>query len=168
MIRPMASITQTTMSVDIQRQLILDGIPEDADLIRFAEVAADQSPAEICLRIVDEAEGRALNLQWRGKDYATNVLSFPGAHPPGLPADAAPALFGDVVLCAPVIAREAVAQGKSVADHWAHLVIHGVLHLRGFDHIHADKASAMEALECRLLAGLGITDPYRDGADSAA
>lgn len=168
MIRLMASITPTTMSVEIQRELTLDGIPEDAELVRFAEAAADHASAGICLRIVDEAEGRALNLQWRGKDYATNVLSFPGAQLPGLPADAVPSLFGDVVLCAPVIAREAFAQGKPLADHWAHLVVHGVLHLRGFDHIEADKAAAMEALECRLLADLGIADPYRDGTDAGA
>ncbi|PKL95654.1 MAG: rRNA maturation RNase YbeY [Gammaproteobacteria bacterium HGW-Gammaproteobacteria-8] len=164
----MASITPTTMSVEIQRELTLDGIPEDADLVRFAELAVDGAEAGICLRIVDEAEGRALNLQWRGKDYATNVLSFPGQHPPGLPAEAAPALFGDVVLCAPVIAREAALQDKPLQDHWAHLVVHGVLHLRGFDHIEADKAAAMEALECRLLSQLGIADPYRDGSDAVA
>lgn len=168
MIRPMASTTQTTMSVDVQRELTLAGIPEDAELVGFAEVAADGAAAEICLRIVDEAEGRALNLQWRGKDYATNVLSFPGQHPPGLPADALPPLFGDVVLCAPVIAREAAAQGKPLLHHWAHLVVHGVLHLRGFDHIEADKAAAMEAQELRLLAGLGIADPYRDDSDAVA
>jgi len=165
----MVSIPQTTMSVEVQRQLTLDGIPDDAELLRFAAIALDDEPAEICLRIVDEAEGRALNLQWRGKDGATNVLSFSGERPPGLPTDALPSLFGDIVLCAPVIAREAAAQGKPLAEHWAHLVVHGVLHLRGFDHIEADKAAAMEALECRLLAGLGIADPYhRDDSDAVA
>ena len=151
------------MHIDIQRELSLDGIPDDEALTRYAEAAIrDGEDAAICLRIVDEAEGRALNREWRGKDSATNVLSFPGQAPPGLPADAMPALFGDIVLCAPVIAREAAVQGKPLAHHWAHLVIHGVLHLRGFDHIEAESAAAMEALETRLLAGLGIPDPYAD------
>jgi len=156
------------MPVEIQRQLELEGIPDNASLRACAEAALDDpAQADICLRIVDEAEGRALNLEWRGRDYATNVLSFPGSIPPGLPAGAVPGLMGDVVLCAPVIAREARAQHKPLTDHWAHLVVHGVLHLRGFDHIEQPSAARMERLERRILAGLGIPDPYRD-SDSAA
>lgn len=162
------------MRVEIQRQLELDGIPDDQSLRTFAEAALDQSAmdnraqAEICVRIVDEAEGRALNLQWRGKDYATNVLSFPGSVPPGLPAGSAPGLMGDVVLCAPVVAREAHDQSKRPAHHWAHLIVHGVLHLRGFDHIEQPSASLMEQREREILAGLGISDPYLESNDSAA
>jgi len=149
------------MPVEIQRELVFDGIPDDAELTRFAELAiAQPEAAEICLRIVDEAEGRALNLRWRGKDYATNVLSFAGRAPPGVPEGAVPELFGDIVLCAPVIAREAAAQRKPIAAHWAHLVIHGVLHLRGFDHIEAQGARRMEALECELLGSIGVANPY--------
>lgn len=153
----------TTMSVDIQRQLELDGIPDDEQLRTFAAVAlSDPDSAAVCLRIVDEAEGRALNLQWRGKDYATNVLSFPGSAPPGLPPGEAPALAGDVILCAPVIAREAALQSRDLAHHWAHLVIHGLLHLQGFDHIEEASAAEMEQRERRLLGDLGIPDPYRE------
>ena len=108
------------------------------------------------MRIVDEAEGRALNARWRGRDYATNVLSFPAELPPGV----ALPLLGDLVVCAPVVAREAAEQGKPEADHWAHLVIHGTLHLLGFDHESESDAVVMEGLERELLAGLGIGDPY--------
>lgn len=157
------------MRVEIQRQLELDGIPVDESLRTYAEAALDDpEQAEICLRIVDEAEGRALNLQWRGKDYATNVLSFSGSIPPGFPADSVPELIGDVVLCAPVVAREAEAQGKPLAHHWAHLIVHGVLHLRGFDHIEQPSASLMEQREREILAGLDISDPYPEGSNSAA
>ncbi len=158
----------TTMPVEVQRKLIADDLPDDPGLMRWAEAAMDnRDAAAICIRIVDEAEGRALNLQWRGKDYATNVLSFPGSIPPGLPAGGLPTLTGDIVLCAPVVAREAAAQGKRPADHWAHLVVHGVLHLRGFDHTKAEQAAAMEQLEREILTGLGIDDPYCDQSQSA-
>ncbi|MEX2500645.1 MAG: rRNA maturation RNase YbeY [Wenzhouxiangellaceae bacterium] len=157
------------MGIEIQRQLELDGIPDDERLRRYAEAAFDDpAEAEICLRIVDEAEGRALNLLWRGKDYATNVLSFAGSRPPGLPEATVPELMGDIVLCAPVVAREGEAQDKPLAHHWAHLVVHGVLHLRGFDHIEQPSASLMEQREREILAGLGIPDPYPDSNDSAA
>lgn len=157
------------MPIEIQRQLELEGIPDDESLRAYAEAALDDpAEAEICVRIVDEAEGRALNLKWRGKDYATNVLSFPGSIPPGLPASSAPGLMGDIVLCAPVVAREAEAQDKPLAQHWAHLVVHGVLHLRGFDHIEQPSASLMEQREREILAGLDIPDPYPDSSDSAA
>ncbi len=107
------------------------------------------------IRIVDEAQAAALNGQYRQKDYATNVLSFP------VPAGfAAGAHLGDLALCASVVASEAAAQGKAPADHWAHLVVHGVLHLLGYDHEVTPDARVMEALEVRILAGLGIGDPY--------
>ncbi|NKI36040.1 rRNA maturation RNase YbeY [Wenzhouxiangella sp. XN79A] len=152
------------MTIDVQHAVSLDGVPPDAELVRFAEAALPtEGAADVCLRIVDEAESRALNHQWRGKDAPTNVLSFPGSAPPGLPAEAlSGGISGDLALCAPVIAREARDQGKPLADHWAHLVIHGILHLRGFDHIHDVQANEMEQLERELLAGLGIADPYRD------
>lgn len=152
------------MSIDIQHAVSLDGVPDDADLVRYAEAALEAgASSDVCLRVVDEAESRALNHQWRGKDAPTNVLSFPAERPPGLPDEAPHAdVAGDVVLCAPVIAREAHDQGKPLTDHWAHLVIHGILHLRGFDHIHEPQADEMEQLERELLAGLGIADPYRD------
>lgn len=114
--------------------------------------------AEVTIRFVEEGEGRRLNRDYRGKDYATNVLTFA--------YDAAPAphltalLCGDIVLCAPVISREAVEQGKPLADHCAHMVVHGMLHLQGYDHEHEGEATAMEAVEGFILRRLGFPDPY--------
>lgn len=116
--------------------------------------------AEVTLRFVDEDEGRRLNRDYRGKDYATNVLTFvydsvspPAPHPSAT-------LCGDIVLCARVIAREAREQGKPLADHCAHMVVHGMLHLQGYDHEHEGEATAMEAVESFILCRLGFPDPY--------
>ena len=111
---------------------------------------------EVNILIVDAKEGRRYNRDFRGKDYATNVLSFP-CEP--LRGDTT-SLLGDLVICAPVVAREAAEQGKHVREHYAHLTIHGVLHLLGYDHETAAPAARMEALERRILLGLGIADPY--------
>ena len=116
--------------------------------------------SEVAIRLVDSGEGQAMNLQYRGKDYATNVLSFPAELPEGLPEDFDFPQLGDLVICAPVVAREATEQGKALNDHYAHLTVHGVLHLLGFDHIDEAEAEEMEALERSILAGLGIADPY--------
>jgi probable rRNA maturation factor len=126
----------------------------------------DQPPApgsEVSVRIVDEDEMRNLNRRYRGKDRSTNVLAFPAAldELPGLPAGDA-SLLGDLVICAPVVVREAEQQGKAAADHWAHLLVHGFLHLVGFDHQSEDEAAAMEALEIRILADQGLGNPYED------
>jgi probable rRNA maturation factor len=124
--------------------------------------AACALPAEITVRFVAAAEGRPLNRHYRGKDYATNVLSFPAEVPDG--PDGEPLLdiplLGDLVICVPVVEREAGEQNKSLEAHWAHLVIHGCLHLLGYDHIDDDEAEEMEALERQLLAELGYPDPY--------
>ncbi|MDC7714511.1 rRNA maturation RNase YbeY [Vogesella sp. LYT5W] len=122
-----------------------------------AALQRDVRKAQVSLLVVDEAEGRALNRDYRGKDYATNVLSFAlneGDTVAGMP------LFGDLVFCAPVVAREAAEQGKSLDAHYAHLVVHGMLHLQGFDHEADDEAEAMEALETVILGKLGYADPY--------
>ena len=121
------------------------GVPGAASLRKWAGLA----PAEVLLRIVGRAEGRRLNRQYRRRNYATNVLSFPYGKG-----------RGDVVLCHPVIASEARAQGKSIAAHYAHLVVHGVLHLRGYDHMKKRDATRMEQLEIRLLRRLGLENPY--------
>jgi probable rRNA maturation factor len=137
------------------------GLPAAASVRRWAEaaLAGRRRAVELSVRYVDSAEGRALNLAYRGRDYATNVLSFPVALPPGVRSP----LLGDVVVCAPVVALEALAQDKPLAHHHAHLVVHGVLHLLGMDHERSGaEAEAMEARERRILAGLGIPDPYAD------
>lgn len=125
-----------------------------------AALAGQAGRHALAIRVVGGAEGRALNRRWRGRDHATNVLSFPAGSGP-LPA---PAPLGDVVICAPVVAREARAQGKDLPAHWAHMTVHGVLHLLGHDHQRARQARAMESLEVAILAGLGFDDPYRSAA----
>lgn len=113
-----------------------------------------EAPAELTVRIVDEDEGRALNRDYRHKDHATNVLTFDYAQQP--------LVMADLVLCAPVVAREADEQGKTLADHYAHLLVHGALHAQGWDHeTSAADAEAMEAREVQILAALGVADPYR-------
>jgi probable rRNA maturation factor len=116
--------------------------------------AALMQPAEIVLRLVDETEGRELNRQFRGKDYATNVLTF-------VYDDTQP-LTGDIVLCAPVVGNEAQQQHKDLMAHYAHLTVHGILHLQGYDHIEDDDAAVMEQLETQILARLGYEDPYAE------
>ncbi|TVS17255.1 MAG: rRNA maturation RNase YbeY [Gammaproteobacteria bacterium] len=122
----------------------------------LAALHGHREAAELVIRIVDADEGRALNAAWRGREKATNVLSFPA----DLPADLGLPVLGDLVLCAPVVASEAAEQGKPLADHYAHLTVHGVLHLLGYDHEQDADAERMEAEERRILAGLGIPDPY--------
>lgn len=113
--------------------------------------------AELAIRLVGKRESRRLNAHWRGKDYATNVLSFPVE---GLPPVIRPRPLGDLVICAPVVAAEALEQGKTQSAHWAHMVVHGVLHLLGHDHEQDAEAVRMERLERRILARLGFPDPY--------
>ncbi|MBL8249219.1 MAG: rRNA maturation RNase YbeY, partial [Candidatus Competibacter sp.] len=148
-----------TLELDLQIALDMPGLPTESEFRRWAEAAlagADyQQDAELTLRIVNEAEITALNASYRHKQGPTNVLSFSSEAPP----EAAGALLGDIVICAPVVLREAIAQEKAPAAHWAHLVAHGVLHLLGYDHDEA-QAEAMESLEIRILAGLGYSDPY--------
>ncbi|MCX7628467.1 MAG: rRNA maturation RNase YbeY [Methylophilaceae bacterium] len=115
-------------------------------------LAALARDAEITLRLVGEAEGRALNRDYRGKDYATNVLTFPLADEP--------MLMGDIVLCVPVLVKEAAEQRKLLEAHYAHLVVHGVLHLQGYDHESEEEAIVMEAKETQILTDLGYADPY--------
>lgn len=141
--------------------------PEATELQGWAEAACADLAGLLGLvvRIVDEADSQALNLEYRGKDRPTNVLSFPFEAPPGIPAELLEPQLGDLVICAPVVAREAKDQGKSLTAHWAHILIHGVLHLRGYDHIQEAEAEAMEKLEVRILADLGFADPYGDDAE---
>ena len=128
-----------------------EGLPLRADFARWAR-AALTGGGQVAIRLVDEQEGRTLNSEYRGKDYATNVLSFP--------YEAEPLLMGDLVICPAVVAREAAEQGKPVAAHYAHLTVHGMLHLRGWDHENEGDAQAMEDEERKILAALGYPDPY--------
>ena len=125
-----------------------------------AALAGRIREADLAVRLVDAREGRSLNRHYRGKDYATNVLSFPAELPEGLPEGVRLPLLGDLVLCAPVVAREAREQGKPLAAHYAHLTVHGVLHLLGWNHEDDTEAECMEGLEREILAGMGIDDPY--------
>lgn len=136
------------------------GVPAPASFKRWAEAACRGriKRADIAIRVVDEREGRSLNHHYRGKDYATNVLSFPAELPEGVTLP----LLGDLVICAPVVAREAAEQGKPLNVHYAHLTVHGVLHLLGLDHEDEREAEAMEAIERAILAELGHADPYSD------
>ncbi len=142
----------------------MPGVPGTALLSRWAEAAIDGAGGdadgrELTVRVVGEAESRELNRAWRGKDRPTNVLAFPAG-----PAGDGPAVseypLGDLVVCAPVVLREAEAQGKTAESHWCHMVVHGTLHLLGFDHQTAAEAARMEALEIDVLARLGFPDPY--------
>lgn len=154
------------VDIDLQLASTAPALPAAADFQRWARAALQGAQhgkaSEITVRIVDEEEGRQLNRDYRERDYATNVLSFPSELPDFLLAELDVQPLGDLVICAAVVAREAAEQNKAVHAHWAHLTVHGVLHLLGFDHIEDSAAETMEALETRVLAGLGIADPYQD------
>src|SRR3954471_17124524 len=134
-------------------------LPSPAKLKRWAQAALLKS-ACVTLRLIGEREARKLNFEFRGRDYATNVLTFTYS--------AARPLEGDIAICAPVVTREAKQQGLSDEAHYAHLAVHGMLHLQGFDHVSASQAKRMENLEVRILAGLGFADPYREAAPAVA
>lgn len=147
------------LQVDIQNESV-EPVPDEDDIRRWISAAlAGQREAdtEISLRLVDEAEMGQLNETWRGKQGPTNVLSFPADLPAGLGLP----LLGDIVVCAPVVQREAAQQGKAEDAHWAHMLVHGTLHLLGYDHIDDDDAEVMEALESRILGTLNYPCPYR-------
>lgn len=144
--------------LDVQSASQVCGLPTAAQLRGWARAALTDlgGTHELTLRLVDAAESAALNASYRRKSGPTNVLSFPFQAPPGTVSR----LLGDLVICAPVVEREAQQQGKVLAAHWAHMVIHGILHLRGYDHETEPEALAMEALETAILARLGYADPY--------
>lgn len=151
-----------TVAIEVQVAVTAAAVPDAEQLRAWASRALQQQAeaVELVIRVVDEVEITALNCAYRGKDGPTNVLSFPSA----LPAEVGSTLLGDIVICAPVVARECVLQDKSPEAHWAHLIIHGVLHLLGFDHQTETQAARMEAAEIHLLDELGFSDPYREMA----
>lgn len=148
------------VDVTIQRATRQPGLPSDRQFRRWVSAAlrgaGHRHATELTIRLVNEAEGRRLNHRWRRRDYATNVLSFPAGLPQGLRSP----LLGDLVICAPVVRREAAQQGKLPEAHWAHLTVHGTLHLLGYDHVGKRKAAKMESLETAILGKLGFSDPY--------
>ena len=147
------------MNAHVEVQRALDAGPAEADIQRWVEAALQHEQrdnTELTVRIVDETESAALNSQYRGKDYPTNVLSFTY----DIPAEVEMNLLGDLVICAPVVQHEARQQGKAEQAHWAHMVIHGVLHLLGFDHLNDTDAQNMEQHEIAILAELGFPNPY--------
>lgn len=144
---------------DLQIASRAAGVPSRRRLMRWANAAAG-GPAEVTVRVVGLREGRELNRRFRARDYATNVLTF-------IYRDH-PKPSGDIALCAPVLAREARAQGKALDAHYAHLIVHGMLHLQGYDHERARDAKKMEAREVAILRRLGFADPYRAERDQAA
>ena len=153
------------IELDLQLATEAGDLPAEAQLRHWVELALRQRTAdsELTIRLVDAEEGQELNRTYRHKDYATNVLSFPAEVPEGL-LDIP--LLGDLVICVPVVEREAREQNKALEAHWAHLVIHGCLHLLGYDHIDDEEAEEMEGLERQLLAELGYPDPYRDDEET--
>lgn len=156
--------TPPALELDLQIACEAPHLPAQATFERWVQDALDSAgyqsppdmPTEITIRIVDTDESRNLNHTYRGKDKPTNVLSFPFDGPEDVPL----ALLGDLVICAPVVAQESQEQNKPLQAHWAHMVVHGTLHLLGFDHIDDDEAAQMEALEVQILARLGYADPY--------
>jgi probable rRNA maturation factor len=144
--------------VDLQIACEARDLPSRADFTRWVKTVLEQQKraGEVCIRIVCAEESRALNRTYRDQDAPTNVLSFPFEVPPGIPLS----LLGDLVICAEVVAAQARQQQKRLQDHWAHMVVHGSLHLLVFDHINDAEAEVMETLERTLLARLDIADPY--------
>ncbi len=148
------------MSIEVVVQYATDwpDLPDEDQLKLWVKTALEglKENAELTIRIVDEDEGTQLNEQWRKSQGPTNVLSFPHEGEPKI----VPHLLGDIVVCAPVVAKEAKEQNKNIDAHWAHMVIHGVLHLNGFDHIKPEDADTMESLEIKILDELNYNNPY--------
>lgn len=145
------------LNLSVQYACNREGLPLRPDFVRWAR-AALVGGGEITIRLVDPDEGQELNAEYRGKDYATNVLSFP--------YEVEPVVAGDLVICAAVVEREAAEQEKTLEAHYAHLIVHGILHLQGYDHeIGENEARLMEDKERTILAQLGFADPYRNDTD---
>jgi probable rRNA maturation factor len=156
--KPKRPTKKPTLDVSVSRAARADWSPSRAQFLAWSSAALPRSelPASLSIRVVGSSNSRRLNAQYRGKDKPTNVLSFAGTGtlPDGV------RLLGDLVICAPLVTREARARGKTLKAHWAHLTVHGVLHLLGMDHEHAAEAVRMERKETQILDRLGFSDPY--------
>ncbi|MEZ8286132.1 rRNA maturation RNase YbeY [Vibrio splendidus] len=149
------------MSIELDLQLAVEneqGLPTEQDIQLWLDktIPQFQENAELTVRIVDTEESHQLNHDYRGKDKPTNVLSFPFEAPPGMELD----LLGDLIICRQVVEKEAEEQSKPLLAHWAHMVVHGSLHLLGYDHIEDDEAEEMESLETEIMQTMGFEDPY--------
>lgn len=149
------------MSIELDLQLAVEneqGLPTEQDIQLWLNktIPQFQENAELTVRIVDTEESHQLNHEYRGKDKPTNVLSFPFEAPPGIELD----LLGDLIICRQVVEKEAEEQNKPLLAHWAHMVVHGSLHLLGYDHIEDDEAEEMESLETEIMQTMGFEDPY--------
>lgn len=155
---PLIAVEGKAVEIDVQYAIRDDNVPGQQDFRRWVNAALKgrEDDPELTIRVVDQAESISLNGKYRGKQGATNVLSFLSE----APVEIAGNLLGDLVICAPVVEEEAIAQGKSLDLHWAHMVIHGALHLIGYDHGTAETADAMESLEIEILASLDYPNPY--------
>lgn len=156
-------VSEVVLELDLQDALTASAeelLPTHADFEQWVRAALDpkMTEAQLTIRLVERDESASLNQQYRDKQGPTNVLSFPFEAPAGV----ALPLLGDIVICVPLVADEAEVLGKPLRAHWAHLVVHGVLHLRGYDHIDDDEAHEMEALETEIMAYLGFDDPHGD------
>lgn len=159
-------MTTNRIQIELQNAAEWSRVPTLEQMQQWLEPALQQEQGKCVVRIVDVDEGKTLNFDYRGKDYATNILSFPNELPdidldPELLAELDQDYLGDLVVCAEVLEREALEQHKPLEHHWAHLLIHGLLHLQGFDHITEAEAEEMEALEIEILGKLGIPNPYQ-------
>ena len=156
------SLNHKNLELDLDLQIAIDndGLPSQEDFELWVRIALrnTMNQAELTIIIVDEAESQTLNSCYRGKDKRTNVLSFPFEAPPEIDIP----LLGDLIICAPVVELEAKQQDKSLQAHWAHMVVHGCLHLLGYDHIQDAEAEEMESLETQLIESLGFNNPYKE------
>ena len=142
--------------MEIQRAVEDSTIPDDEQFQKWAAAIEASDKQVVSIRIVDEVEIAALNQQYRKKSHATNVLAFPA----DIPTEVDLPFIGDIVICAPVVAKQAAEQGKSLLSHWAHMTLHGILHLQGYDHIDDADAKIMENIEVHLMSKLGFSNPY--------
>lgn len=152
------------ITLDYQNACTDNSIPSESDCLAWLQQFLPElhGESELTVRIVDEAESQSLNHEYRGKNKPTNVLSFPFERPEFLPEEIQFPLLGDLIICAQVVNREANEQNKTTDAHWAHMLLHGCLHLLGYDHVDDDEAEEMENLEIKILQKMGFPNPYND------